>query len=171
MNAHNDDNPNQIESTPVTRTGGTYFNSPDEPSEYDVIRFLEGPQEHSLDRAMVDRVNEEFDESLRVFGTIGPCVTFFGSARTKEDDPNYEMCRRTAGLIAREGFTVMTGGGPGMMEAANRGAFEAGGRSIGASIELPHEECANQKCTTETTKTKPKIIPNSTAPEGIYRNH
>ena len=143
MNAHKDDNPNQTESTPVTRTGGTYFKSPGEPSEYDVIRFLEGPQEHSLDRAMVDRVNEEFDESLRVFGTIGPCVTFFGSARTREDDPNYEMCRKTAGLIAREGFTVMTGGGPGMMEAANRGAFEAGGRSIGASIELPHEECAN----------------------------
>ena len=122
---------------------GSYFKSPISPSEYDVIRFLEGAQDPTLDRKMLDRVNEEFEESLRVFGTIGPCVTFFGSARTTEDDPGYEMCRKTAALIAREGFTVMTGGGPGMMEAANRGAFEAGGRSIGASIELPHEECAN----------------------------
>ena len=139
----NKDNLNSNETPPSPSNHGAYFESPTSPSEYDVIRFLEGAQEPDLDRKMLDRVNEEFEESLRVFGTIGPCVTFFGSARTAEDDPGYEMCRKTAGLIAREGFTVMTGGGPGMMEAANRGAFEAGGRSIGASIELPHEECAN----------------------------
>ena len=139
----NKDTLNSNEPSPPSSDHGSYFESPSSPSEYDVIRFLEGAQEPDLDRKMLDRVNEEFEESLRVFGTIGPCVTFFGSARTTEDDPGYEMCRKTAGLIAREGFTVMTGGGPGMMEAANRGAFEAGGRSIGASIELPHEECAN----------------------------
>ena len=144
MTEKKDNTPNQTESTTSTPASTGYFESPSSPSEYDVIRFLEGPQEFNLDRKMIDRVNEEFDASLRVFGSIGPCVTFFGSARTGEDDPGYEMCRKTASLIAREGFTVMTGGGPGMMEAANRGAFEAGGRSIGASIELPHEECANR---------------------------
>lgn len=139
----NKDNLNSNEPPPSPSDHGSYFECPNSPSEYDVIRFLEGAQQPDLDRKMLDRVNEEFEESMRVFGSIGPCVTFYGSARTKEEDPAYAMCRKTAGLIAREGFTVMTGGGPGMMEAANRGAFEAGGRSIGASIELPHEECAN----------------------------
>ena len=135
------DAPDDSDSEHSTRA---YFDSPSKPSSYDVIRFLEGPQQEDLDGKMLERVDEEFNESFRVFGSIGPCVTFFGSARTSEDDPQYEMCRKTAELIAREGFTVMTGGGPGMMEAANRGASEAGGRSIGASIELPHEECANR---------------------------
>ena len=121
-----------------------FFQSPEAPSQYDVIRFLEGAQDPDADRKMLARVNEEFEQSMKVFGSIGPCITFFGSARTSEDDPGYRMCRQTAALIAREGFTVMTGGGPGMMEAANRGASEAGGRSIGATIELPHEECANR---------------------------
>jgi uncharacterized protein (TIGR00730 family) len=144
MTDTNNHTPDHIEKNMNKHAANTYFESSSEPSKYEVIRFLEGPQEHSLDGKMLQRVNEEFEESFRVFGSIGPCVTFFGSARTKEDDPSYEMCRKTAELIAREGFTVMTGGGPGMMEAANRGAFEAGGRSIGASIELPHEEGANR---------------------------
>jgi hypothetical protein len=125
------------------RAHSDFFESPSAPSQYDVIRFLEGAQDPDADEKMLESVNAEFEKAMTVFGSIGPCVTFFGSARTAEDDPAYQMCRETAALIAREGFTVMTGGGPGMMEAANRGASEAGGRSIGATIELPHEECAN----------------------------
>ncbi len=145
MNDINENDPTgRIERIMEERGESPFFDAANTPSRYDFIRFLEGPQKHGVDQEMLARVNEEFEESIRVFGSIGPCVTFFGSARTSEEDPSYEMCRRTAALVAREGFSVMTGGGPGMMEAANRGASEAGGRSIGATIELPHEECANR---------------------------
>ena len=74
---------------------------------------------------------------------LGPCVTVFGSARFEADHPYYELGREVGARLARRGFAVMTGGGPGTMEAANRGAREAGGRSIGCNIELPHEQRAN----------------------------
>ena len=74
---------------------------------------------------------------------MGPCVTVFGSARLKEGHPWYEKTRELAGEISRLGFTVMTGGGPGIMEAANRGAKEAGGTSVGINIILPHEQHVN----------------------------
>ncbi|WP_202973863.1 TIGR00730 family Rossman fold protein [Fimbriiglobus ruber] len=74
---------------------------------------------------------------------IGPCVTVFGSARFPEGHPYYELARAVGRLLANRGFTVMTGGGPGIMEAANRGAKEAGGRSIGCNIVLPHEQKPN----------------------------
>ncbi|HUP34255.1 MAG TPA: TIGR00730 family Rossman fold protein [Candidatus Limnocylindria bacterium] len=74
---------------------------------------------------------------------LGPCVTVFGSARFEADHPYYELGREVGARLARRGFAVMTGGGPGIMEAANRGAREAGGRSIGCNIELPHEQRAN----------------------------
>jgi len=74
---------------------------------------------------------------------VGPCVTVFGSARFKTDHPYYELGREVGARLARRGFAVMTGGGPGIMEAANRGAKEVGGRSIGCNIELPHEQRAN----------------------------
>jgi len=74
---------------------------------------------------------------------VGPCVTVFGSARFKEADPEYEMTRVLSGRIAALGFTIMTGGGPGIMEAANRGAREVGGRSVGCNIELPREQHPN----------------------------
>lgn len=73
----------------------------------------------------------------------GPCVTIFGSARFKEDHPYYKQTQAIAGEIARLGFTIMTGGGPGIMEAANRGAKEVGGRSVGCNIVLPHEQKHN----------------------------
>lgn len=78
-----------------------------------------------------------------VFRRIGPCVTVFGSARTRVDDPHYQLARQMGAAIARLGFTVMTGGGPGIMEAANRGAKEAGGRSVGCNIELTFEQHPN----------------------------
>jgi hypothetical protein len=80
---------------------------------------------------------------FRALHFVGPCVTVFGSARFKADHPYYEMARELGARLARVGFTVMTGGGPGLMEAANRGAHEAGGRSIGCNIELPKEQRPN----------------------------
>src|SRR5204863_1490356 len=74
---------------------------------------------------------------------VGPCVTVFGSARTKEPDVHYQLARKMGAAIAELGFTVMTGGGPGIMEAANRGAKDVGGRSVGCNIELPHEQSVN----------------------------
>ncbi len=73
----------------------------------------------------------------------GPCVTVFGSARLREGDPEYELARRMGSAISHLGLTVMTGGGPGIMEAANRGAKEAGGQSIGCNIQLPQEQFPN----------------------------
>jgi len=126
------------------RVSPILFPKDDEPSPVDEIRFLEGPQSDTDDSLMVSHVESEFNKAFATFKEIGPCVAFFGSARTTAEDPMYEMCRKTAELVSREGFSIMTGGGPGMMEAANKGAHDAGGRSIGCSIELPHEESANQ---------------------------
>jgi uncharacterized protein (TIGR00730 family) len=85
----------------------------------------------------------EFVRGFRALHFVGPCVTVFGSARFREEHRFYDMARRLGGLLARDGFAVMTGGGPGVMEAANRGAKEAGGRSIGCNIDLPHEQTPN----------------------------
>jgi uncharacterized protein (TIGR00730 family) len=74
---------------------------------------------------------------------VGPCVTVFGSARFREGHPSYTLAREVGGRLARAGFTVLTGGGPGLMEAANRGARDAGGRSVGCNIELPREQKPN----------------------------
>src|SRR5438045_1914996 len=89
------------------------------------------------------RITRDFVRGFRLLHFVGPCVTAFGSARTKEDSPYYQLARKMGGAITRLGFTVMTGGGPGIMEAANRGAKEAGGRSVGCNIELPYEQAAN----------------------------
>jgi uncharacterized protein (TIGR00730 family) len=80
---------------------------------------------------------------FRALHFVGPCVTVFGSARFKPDHPYYELGREVGAGLARRGFAVMTGGGPGIMEAANRGAKDAGGRSIGCNIELPREQVPN----------------------------
>ena len=92
----------------------------------------------------VQRIADEFRRGFQAVEEIGrPGVTIFGSARVPEDDPAYVNARRTAALFAREGFAVVTGGGPGVMEAANRGAQEGDGVSVGFNIELPHEQDAN----------------------------
>jgi hypothetical protein len=85
----------------------------------------------------------DFLRGFRTLHFVGPCVTVFGSARVKADDPYYELARKMGAAIAQLGFTVMTGGGPGIMEAANRGAKEVGGRSVGCNIELPFEQISN----------------------------
>jgi uncharacterized protein (TIGR00730 family) len=89
------------------------------------------------------RILSEFVEGFDALAGVGKAVTIFGSARVNEDDPSYAQARELAGLLAREGFAVITGGGPGIMEAANRGCHEAGGLSIGCNIELPHEQTIN----------------------------
>jgi uncharacterized protein (TIGR00730 family) len=89
------------------------------------------------------RILSEFVEGFDALAGIGRAVTIFGSARTRAGDRYYEQARELAGLLARGGFAVITGGGPGVMEAANRGAHEAGGLSIGCNIELPHEQSIN----------------------------
>src|SRR4051794_13770650 len=89
------------------------------------------------------RILSEFVEGFEAMAGLGPAVTVFGSARTPEGSPDYEIARRVGGALAKAGFAVITGGGPGSMEAANRGAHEAGGLSIGCNIELPHEQHVN----------------------------
>jgi hypothetical protein len=89
------------------------------------------------------RILSEFVEGFDALAAVGKAVTIFGSARTREGDPYYDKARELAGLLAKEGFAVITGGGPGIMEAANRGCHEGGGLSVGCNIELPHEQSAN----------------------------
>jgi uncharacterized protein (TIGR00730 family) len=91
----------------------------------------------------VFRIMGEFVEGFDELATLTRAVAVFGSARVQPDHPEYNAARETAALFAREGFAVITGGGPGIMEAANRGAFEAGGISVGCNIELPFEQKSN----------------------------
>ena len=98
---------------------------------------------HHADPWRVLRILSEFVEGFDALNDIGPAVTVFGSARTKPDDPYYALGRSLGAALARKGFAVITGGGPGMMEAVNRGAHEAGGLSVGCNIELPHEQQLN----------------------------
>src|SRR5438477_5910830 len=90
------------------------------------------------------RIQAEFVEGFDALAGVGPAVTFFGSARVRPPDPMYEAARAMAAELARRGFAVITGGGPGIMEAANRGAREGGGLSVGCNIELPFEQAFNQ---------------------------
>ena len=91
----------------------------------------------------VQRITSEFVAGFDALADTGPAVSIFGSARTPEDDPWYEKARELGRQLAKAGVTVITGGGPGLMEATNRGAYETGGESIGTGIELPHEQGVN----------------------------
>ncbi|HEU4393183.1 MAG TPA: TIGR00730 family Rossman fold protein [Solirubrobacterales bacterium] len=95
------------------------------------------------DERRLDRIRAEVDAGFDALRDVEDGVSVFGSARVPEDHRWYELCRETAACLARHGFTVITGGGPGLMEAANRGAAEAGGLSVGLNIELPHEQHLN----------------------------
>jgi uncharacterized protein (TIGR00730 family) len=105
--------------------------------------FLEGPRSRFDETITLIRVLADFLRGFRVLHFVGPCVTVFGSARILADSPFYDLARRMGSAIAGLGFTVMTGGGPGIMEAANRGAKEVNGRSVGCGIQLPHEQRNN----------------------------
>jgi hypothetical protein len=107
------------------------------------LRLLEGPGARSTELGRLFRIFFEFLRGFRALHFLGPCVTVFGSARSQPDDPAYARARRLGSMLARAGFTVMTGGGPGIMEAANRGAKDAGGTSVGCNITLPLEQKPN----------------------------
>ena len=109
-------------------------------------RLLDSASEPDFRRAdswRVLRIFSEFVEGIDALGDVRKAVAIFGSARTTRDDPYYEAARRTAELLAQAGYAIITGGGPGIMEAGNRGAREGGSRSIGCNIELPFEQLPN----------------------------
>ena len=105
--------------------------------------FLQGPHSRRSELLFMIKIMIEFIKGFRIFHFLGPCVTVFGSARYKQDHPYYAIARELGSKLARLGFTVMTGGGPGIMEAANRGAKDAGGKSVGCNIILPFEQQPN----------------------------
>ncbi len=105
------------------------------------LQFLESGS--SEDTWRMFRIMAEFVEGFETLGGVGPAVSFFGSARVKPEDPIYKQTQYLAKRCAEEGFGVITGGGPGVMEAANRGAQEGGGQSVGLNIELPFEQHPN----------------------------
>jgi uncharacterized protein (TIGR00730 family) len=106
--------------------------------------YLEGPQSRGVELAFAWKIFCQILAGNRALYFVGPCITVFGSARFKEDHPFYEVAREFGKRIAAMGFTVMTGGGPGIMEAANRGSFENGGNSVGCNIHLPMEQQPNK---------------------------
>lgn len=117
-------------------------------------QLLESPRPDEFthtDTWRVFRIMGEFVEGFDELATLTRGISIFGSARSKPDDPDYKAAQETAALLSHEGFAVITGGGPGIMEAANRGAFEAGGLSIGCNIELPFEQSANAYLTRSLT--------------------
>lgn len=106
-------------------------------------KFLKGPRARVQELKYVGGVILQFIKGFRTMHFIGPCVTVFGSARFKEDHPYYILARQVSAEIGQMGFAIMTGGGPGIMEAANRGAKDVGALSVGCNIVLPHEQYAN----------------------------
>ena len=107
------------------------------------IKFLQGPQSRWQEFKFALKVFVEFIRGFRSLSFVGPCVTIFGSARYGEDHEYYKLTRKVGAEVAKLGFTVMTGGGPGLMEAANRGAKDVNGKSVGCNIVLPFEQDPN----------------------------
>lgn len=107
-------------------------------------KLIEGPGRRMEDIRMLTSISLEFVKGFKAFYEVGPCATFFGSARFHNDHKYYDMARKTARLMSKAGFTIMTGGGPGIMEAANRGAKDVSGPSLGCNITLPHEQHPNK---------------------------
>jgi uncharacterized protein (TIGR00730 family) len=113
--------------------------------------YLEGPKSRGFELSFAFRVFRQFIRGFRTLHFAGPCITVFGSSRFKEDNEYYKAAREMGKRIAQTGFVTMTGGGPGIMEAANRGAFENGGISLGCNIQLPFEQIPNKYLTKSIT--------------------
>ncbi len=113
--------------------------------------YLEGPKSRGYELLFGIRVFWQFIRGFRTLHFVGPCITVFGSARFNEDHIYYKVARSFGQRIAKMGFTTVTGGGPGIMQAANQGAFETGGVSVGCNIKLPFEQKANPFLTTSIT--------------------
>ncbi len=105
--------------------------------------YLDGPESRGSELLFLFKVMWQFLKGFRKLHFVDPCITVFGSARFKEDHPHYQVAREVGRHVAKMGFSVITGGGPGVMEAANRGAHENGGYSIGCNINLPFEQKPN----------------------------
>lgn len=116
---------------------------PEQKAILELQDYLEGPKSRESELLFTLKVVMQFIKGLRKLHFVGPCVTVFGSARFPPDHEYYKMAEAVGRSIAKTGFTVMTGGGPGIMEAANKGAFESGGYSVGCNIRLPHEQKPN----------------------------
>jgi len=112
-------------------------------AEHEEREFLTRARTVDGERARLSRISDEFERGFRALARLGPAVTVFGSARFPAGHRYYELARAVGRELARAGFVTITGGGPGVMEAANRGAHEAGGPSYGLNILLPHEQAAN----------------------------
>lgn len=113
--------------------------------------YLDGPKGRGYEFSFLLKVMWQFLKGFRTLHFVGPCITVFGSARFKEDHIYYQKAREIGQRIAATGFTTMTGGGPGIMEAANRGAYEKGGESVGCNIKLPFEQHYNPYLTKSVT--------------------
>ena len=103
----------------------------------------------SHDTWQIFKVMAEFVDGFEKLGKIGPCVSIFGSARTQASHMYFQLAEEIAYKLSKEGYGIITGGGPGIMEAANKGAKAAGGKSVGLNIELPHEQYANPHIDTD----------------------
>jgi uncharacterized protein (TIGR00730 family) len=115
-------------------------------SDEHIRKAFENKNWHEIkvtDSWQVFKVMAEFVEGFEKLARIGPCVSIFGSARTTSDNKHYKLAEDIARILTERGYGVITGGGPGIMEAANKGAFEAGGKSVGLNIELPFEQFNN----------------------------
>ena len=138
------------ESVAVSVTGETGIPGPSlatittaDPAKDDRV-LLEGPHSRVREFLTLFRAMRDLLRGFRALHFVGPCITMFGSARFGESSPYYPIARELARRISALGFTVMTGGGPGLMEAANRGAWEQGGLSVGCNVELPMEQQPNR---------------------------
>ena len=108
-------------------------------------KLLRQPSDlEAKDSLRLERISAEIEKGFEALRDVEDGVSVFGSARTGEGHRWYDLCRETGACLTKDGFTVITGGGPGLMEAANRGAAEAGGLSVGLNIELPHEQETNR---------------------------
>jgi uncharacterized protein (TIGR00730 family) len=120
----------------MTKPSGAVSKNPE-------LEYLRGPHGRWYEIRFVFQVFYDFINGFRRLHFLGPCISIFGSARFKEDHAYYQLARQMGNRVATLGFGVMTGGGPGIMEAANRGAKDAGGKSFGVNIELPFEQSPN----------------------------
>lgn len=131
----------------VYHNGPVLLRGPMIPKQTSIERLL-APEDTTdwlhADPWRVLRIQAEFVDGFGALAELGPAVACYGSARLSRDDPYYAVARRVGSMLAKRGFAVITGGGPGTMEAVNRGAAEAGGTSVGLGIELPHEEGLNR---------------------------
>jgi uncharacterized protein (TIGR00730 family) len=134
------------EEGPARRSGRVWRRGIDHRTEDRALleRMSPLPEFLESDPWRVLRIQAEFVEGFDALAAVGPAVTFFGSARVRQPDPMYDAARALAAELARRGFAIITGGGPGIMEAANRGAREGGGLSVGCNIELPFEQDFNE---------------------------